>query len=375
MPDIKYKKYQLNEIFNFKKGTNEFNKVIIDKNKGDNPVYSGQAQDNGVIGYTCLKQYNGQYIRIVTVGEAGKMSLTNGDFCLAQNNGILMPLDSVDMRNINLRFVMMQLEAVLPQLAKGEGKQKSLLKREIDKCILSFPLDRNGEIDLTVQNNIANKYSELIEKKKELLLKRRKLEKSLIEVDFSKNYKHNEYLIDELFIPERGSGKYTKTYCNQHKGNNSVYSSNTKENFFMIDSFDYNGKYITWSTDGLAGYIFVTNGKFSATDHRGILVPKDGINVDNLDMDYLKYVIEPIFRKNIKGRMGHDGQNEYTSLKLNAVKKITQKIPIPVDDEGNFDLKVQQEIAKKYKKLYEIKQGICEKIEELVAMQIELSEN
>ncbi|MBO3368313.1 restriction endonuclease subunit S [Clostridium perfringens] len=374
MPNIKYKKYRLNEIFNFKKGTNEFNKAMINKNKGDNPVYSGQSQNNGIIGYTCLRQYHGQYIRIVTVGEAGKMSITDGDFCLAQNNGVLIPLDSFDMSKINLKFVMMQLEMILPQLAKGEGKQKSLLKCEIDKCILSFPLDKDGKIDLVAQENIANKYSELIEKKKMLLLKKEILEKSLIEVDFSNGYKHREYLINELFIPERGSGKYTKTYCNQHKGENPVYSSNTKETFFMIDSFDYDGKYITWSTDGLAGYIWVTNGKFSATDHRGILIPKKDINIENLDMNYLKYIIEPIFRKNIKGRMGHDGQNEYTSLKLNAVKKITQKIPIPIDDEGNFDLVAQQEIAKKYEKLYEVKQGVCEKIKRLASMQISLLE-
>ncbi len=369
-----YIKYQLNQIFNFKKGTNELNNAIIDKNKGSNPVYSGQAQNNGVIGYTCLKQYNGKYIRIVTVGEAGKISLTDGDFCLAQNNGILIPLETFDTNSIDLRFVIMQLENILPSLAKGEGKQKSLLKREIDKCSISFPVDKNGKIDLQTQVVIANEYEKLIKSKKELLLKRDKLKKSLIEVDFSKNYNHKEYLISELFLPERGSGKYTKTYCNQHVGVNPVYSSNTKENFFMINSFDYNGKYITWSTDGLAGYIFVTNGKFSATDHRGILIPRENIDIDNLDMEYLKYVIEPIFRKNVKGRMGHDGQNEYTSLKLNAVRKITDKIPIPVDENDNFDLVAQQEIAKKYKKLYEVKNGICEKIDSLISIQILLSE-
>lgn len=47
--------------------------------------------------------------------------------------------------------------------------------------------------------------------------------------------------------------------------------------------------------------------------------------INNLNMEYLKYIIEPILRKNIKGRMGHDGENEYTSLKLNVFIKLNKR--------------------------------------------------
>ena len=56
--------------------------------------------------------------------------------------------------------------------------------------------------------------------------------------------------------------------------------------------------------------------------------------VDNLNLQYVKYVLEPIFREFKKGRQGLNGENEYTSLPPFMIKSV--KIPIPVDNEGNI---------------------------------------
>ncbi|MNI94914.1 hypothetical protein D3C73_1530940 [compost metagenome] len=68
--------------------------------------------------------------------------------------------------------------------------------------------------------------------------------------------------------------------------------------------------------------------------------------------------------------MGHDGENEYTSLKLNVVQNIEQKFLIPVKKDGSYDLAAQKEIANKYLKIEEIKKTICNKIDEVLTIKI-----
>lgn len=45
--------------------------------------------------------------------------------------------------------------------------------------------------------------------------------------------------------------KYTKEYWNKNQSGYSIYFGfgNTKEEFSFINSYDYDGKYITWCID------------------------------------------------------------------------------------------------------------------------------
>lgn len=99
--------------------------------------------------------------------------------------------------------------------------------------------------------------------------------------------------ITELFDIERGSGKYTRSYVQNHKGQYLLFSGNTSGEFARIDSFDYNTPALSWAIDGLAGYIMIHRSPFSATNHRGVLLPKDS----NIDLSYVKMVLEPVFRE------------------------------------------------------------------------------
>lgn len=168
----------------------------------------------------------------------------------------------------------------------------------------------------------------------------------------------------DLFTPKNGNSIYTKEYCKEHKGSIPLYSGNTEGVFDMVDTYDYDGEYLTWAKDGLAGYMMLHNGKFSLTGHRGILIPKE--NCVNIDLKYVKYVLEPIFRANKKGREGDLGKNEYTTLNSDMIKKMKDTIPIPIKEDGSFDLDKQKELAKKYEQIDEIKKTLSEKIEDLI---------
>lgn len=139
-----------------------------------------------------------------------------------------------------------------------------------------------------------------------------------------------------------------------------MYSGNTFGAFDHIDVADYDGEYITWAKDGLAGYTMYHNGKFSLTGHRGILIPK--VAMINIDVQYMRLMIEPIFRKNIKGRLGINGKNEYTTLNSAMIKAIKEKIQIPVKADGSFDLDKQKDLAQKFSTIEGIKENIRSQI-------------
>ena len=111
------------------------------------------------------------------------------------------------------------------------------------------------------------------------------------------------------------------------------------------------------------------NEKFSLTGHRGILIPTKKCN--QIDLKYIKYVLEPIFRKNKKGRLGDLGKNEYTTLNPDMIKKLKDRIPIPIKDDGSFDLEAQKQIASRYAQIEMIKEKLTEKIERVINVSVE----
>ncbi|EOH4414893.1 restriction endonuclease subunit S [Campylobacter coli] len=132
----------------------------------------------------------------------------------------------------------------------------------------------------------------------------------------------------------------------------------------------YDGEFLIWNTDGLAGYIKIVNGKFSITNIVGIMLPLENFNKENFHLPYLKYYLEPIFRANIKGRQGINGANEYTKLNSTMIKNLNIQIPIPTKPNGDFDLAKQIEIADKYKQVDEIKYQLIEKIKNITSVSI-----
>ena len=79
----------------------------------------------------------------------------------------------------------------------------------------------------------------------------------------------------------------------------------------------------------------------------------------------MRLMIEPIFRRNIKGRLGINGKNEYTTLNSAMIKAIKEKIQIPIKADGSFDLDKQKDLAQKFATIEGIKENIRNQIEAL----------
>ena len=122
----------------------------------------------------------------------------------------------------------------------------------------------------------------------------------------------------------------SKDYLRDNAGEYPVYSSQTVDDgvFGSINTCDYDGEYLTWTTDGAnAGSIFYRNGKFSITNVCGLLKVK----VDGVNTKFLLYILATVSKKYVSAGMGNP------KIMSNVMEKI--KIPIP-------PLAIQQEIVK-----------------------------
>lgn len=142
--------------------------------------------------------------------------------------------------------------------------------------------------------------------------------------------------IKEIFDHKRGNSKYTKAYCDKHKGEYEVYTGTTIGTFARINKYDYDYPLLTYTTDGYAGELSVIEGKFSIGGHRAILIPKD----KNLNLQYFRYTLQPIFR---------NAKRDCAIPTINWTLIKDLKVRIPVDKDGNYDYDCQENIANHYK--------------------------
>lgn len=112
----------------------------------------------------------------------------------------------------------------------------------------------------------------------------------------------------------------SKQFLEENKGEYPVYSSQTANNgeIGRISSFEYDGEYITWTTDGAnAGTVFYRKGKFSITNVCGLVE----INSAQLLTKFVYYYLAISTKKYVSSGMGNP------KLMSNVMGKI--KIPIP----------------------------------------------
>lgn len=150
----------------------------------------------------------------------------------------------------------------------------------------------------------------------------------------------------KIVDPVRGNSLYTKEYGEKHKGEYAVFSASNSRPLSHIDSYDYDGEFLTWATNGFGGFIKVLNGRFSVNGDRGVLKIKPGVSVD---VEYLRYALEPILRSLAKGRKGDRGKNEFTKVPMAVIKKAL--VPMPIDPSGAYDLAEQKNLVKKYRSI------------------------
>lgn len=175
------------------------------------------------------------------------------------------------------------------------------------------------------------------------------------------------FKLKDLFEVERGKSIYTKKYGNTNKGIYSVYSASNNAPLTSINTFDYDGEYLTWATNGFAGYMMLIDGKFSINGDRGLLKPK----MDNINLLYVKNLVEPQLRKLAKGRKGEKGEDEFTKVYPSMIEEVD--IMMPINGDGEFDVETQKDIVNKIIFIEDIQNRIQEYKEQIENISIEIN--
>lgn len=237
-------------------------------------------------------------------------------------------------------------------------------KQNLKIVTINFPQNKDGSFCVDEQKAIAAQFEMIMQLRSEMANKYEQLCNIAVDIDTS-NYSIVYKPLSDVIDPVKGKSIFTRKYGETHKGDYPVFSASSSTPLTYIDTFDYDGDYLSWSTNGFAGTVIVLKGRFSINGDRGLLIPK----IDNIDILYLRYVLEPIFRELAKGRKGDRGEDEFTKLYPSMIADVD--IPLPVDKDGVVSLTAQKEIAAIYDTVEQYRHEILVKLDALLNQQIE----
>lgn len=335
-------------------------------NKSNVPVYTAAKTP---IAYICP-------IKGKTPIEASKEApllsfATNGDGSAGRNFVVhtvpfYLNVDRMAISLKNDKLIMPYVHVQLYDMKEKYGFKHSFKanRHNLENVALSIPITENGDYDIEAQKNIAAQFELVEQLKSEIRAKRERISSVIVDIDTSgcqMIYKPLTEVLDTL----KGKSLYTRKYGESHKGDYPVFSASSSAPLTYIDTFDYDGDYLSWSTNGFAGTVTVLKGRFSINGDRGLLIPK----MDNIDILYLRYVLEPVFRELAKGRKGDRGEDEFTKLYPSMIADVD--IPLPVDENGIVSLDAQKEIAAMHEAIEQYRHEILAKLDVLLNQRIE----
>lgn len=158
---------------------------------------------------------------------------------------------------------------------------------------------------------------------------------------------YKEVAIGDLFEAQSGKPKYIRDYMDANPGDFPVYSASLARPFGFVDSFDYDGAYLTWVMNGYGGRVQQVEGRFAATRDRGVFVPRDDIEIP--DLTYLRFAMEPGLVADAVGRRVDGRLNEYTKIYPDTAMAVL--ISLPVDAAGEYDVARMKEIGERLRKV------------------------
>lgn len=270
------------------------------------PIISpGDIREGALTFETCKKVSEEEYLSLMdhcevkigdivfgrnqSVGIAAYI-ISEEPFALGQDTVLIQP------NNIVSGYVYYYLQSpdVRTQIKKVQGGStfgRINLKdlRELKITYPSFPEQERIAA-------ILSTWDEAIAKTQALISRKERLANVLIN-QLVMNADHlQEYRVEDLFRLGRGR-VINKGEIEQNPGPYPVYSSQSRNNgeFGKIATCDFEGEYITWTTDGAnAGTVFYRNGKFNCTNVCGTakLLPKN-----QADLRFIAHYLQKVAKQ------------------------------------------------------------------------------
>jgi len=342
------------KIFNFLSETNIVEEDFYN-NRGDYPVYSGQTENQGVVGK--IDNYNQELpcVTFTTYGNAGKLFYREGKYTIGRNCMGLRPKDKY-INQINLKWFAFSFQNFFYRLRIGDPLgQKSLNKLLLKRVLIEIP-------DITVQEKQLKKYESLSNFKKYI---NEVLNKLMQTTNFYKTYTKdsivtrnniktfidftggNSGLTEEFIyhnLPETEEDKIEiLTSATLERTAMGFISMNAKPNNKKLKIFE--GPAILVARNGYAGTMrYILRGRFTTNDHAYVLTPKKKWK-DRINLEWFINEYQELFWKIVTSKSDNATFNkEYAERqviqipdiddqkriiqKLNPLKSLIQKLHV-----------------------------------------------
>lgn len=345
---------KISDWFTIHRGKSVYTKSFGDNHPGKYPIYS--ASLSAPLTHCDHFDYSGPLLSFTTNGYGGSVQILDGDFSVNGDRAVLIPNEGVEIPD--LHYLAHVIEQQLRPLAVGriadKGKNEYTKVSPQSAADAEFPVltDENGQDDFeamssfgdslhraeSLRNNIVARAEQI--KSTNILIEPEKfLTLSLGNSSYFSTTIGKRVLIDEL-VPG---------------GDVPVYAANARKPMgFTVEpreGFSFDSPSLIWCIDGIFDWNLIpANQPFVPTDHCGRLQ----VHIDEIDVEYLLY-----FLRATRDNYGFD--RVYRS-KLAHIKEVVE-VQIPIDEEGNFDLQRQKQIAAQYRRVEKVRENLLQRIE------------
>lgn len=236
-------------------------------------------------GISVSKVFPKDTILITIAANIGDTAITTFDVACPDSVVAIQPYKD----KANVFWLKQVLETKKAELdaQSTQNAQKNINLQVLKPLIIKTPpLEEQIQIAETLST-----WDKAIQTTEKLLENSRQQKKALMQRLLGNEKRRNWKKVIVSEICNIGRGRViSKKEIEENQGIYPVYSSQTLDNGIMgcINSFDFNGEYVTWTTDGVnAGTVFYRNGKFNCTNVCGVLSSK----IAELDLKFLAYIL------------------------------------------------------------------------------------
>ena len=269
-------------------------------------------------------------------GVRGKASITKMDSTISQS---CMAFNSLGNVLTQFMYYVYKKEAQILGTRYAQGtKQQNLSSDLLSSYKLLYP---SKEEQLKIVNFLSL-IDEKIETQSKIINDYKILKNHIIKSFIKQN--GTSYLLLEIAELGRGRVINSAEISKQKNPIYPVYSSQTSNNGIMgyLDNYDYEGEYITWTTDGAnAGTVYYRNGKFNCTNVCGILKIKNGY-----DAYYISNILNCYTKKYVSTNLANPKlmNNVMANIKINLPSNEQQKHSSKILQSIEYRVEIEEDI-------------------------------
>lgn len=359
-------KVKISDVFDINQG-HQITDEEIYNSSGNIPIYTSSNIIKGYGNNSLVNTNDLPCITYQTKGFSGILTVQHNMFD-ANNTAVLIIKDEYK-KIIDLNYVILQLKNKFLDILTAESGVSYLNKEIVSIQEIEFPVSKDNCIDIDIQKKVVKEFEKLINLKSKIEVMLEKVKsKATFELDV---LNCDVKTVEQIALLNKGSNQISEEaiYKNYDKDGYPVYSSATKNEGLMgrvkkeyFDNFHKKGNAgeLTWTTNGYAGLVFYRDTDYLYSEKCGRIVIREEYK-DLINPKYLMLYLNQITYK-YKTAESNNG-------KLDIIHMSNIPVKLPLDDEGNISISIQNAIIDEYSKLWEIESKlneVNEKIEKFI---------